>query len=283
MHRLITLAILAALMISLPMTVSQAQDNTEESAFKPTVNTFLWLHTGFLNDETDNGKSTFQFKRARFGFNGKVDERIGYHLMIEGIHGGLDPRVYQAWIEYKLHPLASFRVGQFKYPFFIETYPCFVWWKFLNMSYVGSGVVRYMGRPTSNEYGCCRDVGVQMSSNYKLNTKWTVMSKLMLMNGNGILQTDNNNDKDVVFRLGASGPIGISFGTAFYQGTYSSSSHGFREVAVNVYFQWLHEINGREFRLQGEVVSADYETSGADIKPFGYYVYGTHFLTPEVE
>jgi hypothetical protein len=259
--------------------------------FQPTVKAFYWLQAGFLNDETEKSNPTFQFRRARFGLKGMVQEKIGYHLMVEGIHDGIDPKVYQAWITCKLHPLANIRVGQFKYPFGIEAYPGFVWWKFYNPSFVSGGIVKEMGRKGADDpSGLFRDIGVEVAGTYIINDHYTATYKFIMMNGNGINKTDNNDFKDVILHGILKAPYGIELGASCYMGRYEDNvdiidydSVNYCEWAIGLDLTWKYKLLENDLRFQGELITADYETNGDDIKPWGYYIYGTYFVLPQVE
>ena len=259
--------------------ITSAESTTDD--FKPTIKTFYWLQAGYYDNDLENGEPTFEFKRARFGIKGKVLKHVGYHLMIEGIHDGVDPRVYQAWIDYELHPLASVRVGQFKYPFGLEALPGFVWWKFIDPSLVTGGIVKELGRKNAaDETGLFRDIGVQLSGNYKINENYTAKYQAMIMNGNGILKTDNNKAKDFAIRGQLFAPYGAQVGIAYFIGNFrnATDSLDYDESALGLEFMLENKLAGRPFRVQGEYITAVYETTSADLKPDGYYIYGTYCL-----
>ncbi len=275
---LIAIAILA-------ITMNFASAQTSAKKFEPSVTTFYWLQSGYLNDETDGSDPTFQFKRARVGIKGKVLDNVGYHLMIEGIHNGLEPRLYQAWIDYYLHPLANVRIGQFKYPFGLEAKPGFVFWKFIDPSFVTGGIVNNLGRiNTGDSNGLFRDIGAMVSGKHKINEDFTAGYEAMVFNGNGIWNTDNNSAKDFALRGILEAPYGTHLGLAYYMGQFfnNTDSTDYDESAIGLEFMMEYELAMRMLRVQGEYIMATYKTSGADIKPAGYYVYGTYYVLPEM-
>ena len=253
---------------------------------KPTFQPFLWIQASFVNGETSREPSTFQLKRSRFGTKGIAYGRVGYHFMMEGVVNGKDPRVLQTWIDYRVHSLASFRVGQFKYPFGIEAYPSFVTWKFINPSFVTGGIVKELGRKSVGQNsGLFRDTGVQCEGRFEIGSEYAVGYKTMVMNGNGILQSDNNDEKDLVLRGSLTAPLGVQVGASYFKGTFESDVDGaaLDESAVGVDLTWRNEVQGQTFRIQGEYVSGRYKTPGKDIDPQGFYLYGTILLAPRVE
>lgn len=280
---LILTLVLVAVFLTAGLTHVRAQKDCTK--FKATYKPFYWLQAGFANEETEVENSTFQFRRARFGLKGMVCEKIGYHLMIEGIHGGFAPKVYQAWIDYEFSPLANIRVGQFKYPFGIEAYPGFIWWKFITPSYVTTGIVKELGRINlGDESGLLRDIGVQLSGIHEFNNDLSALYKVMLMNGNGINKTDNNDRKDIVVR-GILQTPGAKFGLSYYNGSFRPTfgPENYGEWALGGDFTWVHDVNDNVFRFQAELITASYETILDDIKPWGYYFYGTWTAIPGPE
>jgi len=255
--------------------------------FEPTFTPFFWGQASVLNDETDGKNSSFQLKRSRIGAKGMVHEKIGYHFMVEGLISSQETRLLQAWINYKLHPLADIRIGQFKYPFGIEAYPGFINWKFINNSFVTVGFVKELGRKNSGESsGFFRDVGAQLAGVHKFNDSgYSVGYKVMLMNGNGILKTDNNEEKDVVLHTNLGAPLGINFGVSYFKGTFENDTNpsSLDESAFGFDFTWQHKLLAKDFRIQGEYMRANYKTAADDIEPWGFYIYGTCFVIPKVE
>jgi len=276
------ISILAAIFIVVGITTATAG---AQDTFKPSVNTFFWLQVGMFNNEADDGRASFDFKRARFGIKGNVHPKISYHLMIEGAHKGDEFRLYQAWMTYHLHPLANIRVGQFKYPFTMDSYPGFVWWKFYNPSLGTIGIGKELGRKSGTESGLFRDIGVELSGKYKFNDDYTGVYNLMIMNGNGILKSDNNDKKDFVGRVGIMAPHGIQAGAAVYFGQYrpDAGQIDYNESGISTYFKWDHNIKGYRFHLMGEYVMATNKTGGDDIEAEGYYGYATFFPVRELE
>ena len=107
----------------------------------------------------------------------------------------------------------------------------------------------------------------------------------MLMNGNGILKTDNNADKDLVLRGNLKTSFGLNIGASFYRGRFldTTAVATFDESAAGIHLRFNQEVLGRAFELQGEYVFGSYQTSGDDIEPRGYYIYGTCYILPKFE
>jgi len=283
-HLLRTMLILTVVfLITGNMLVHAQKRGRSEQTVKP----FIWLQTGLLNEDGDNNHPSFIFKRARFGLAGKAAEKVDYHFMVEAIHGAeFDPKLYQAWIGYRLDRDFSLRVGQFKYPFGIEAYPGFPFWKFIDASYVTNGIVKELGRNNPGEAsGIYRDIGIEIAGRHRFDRDYSAGYKFMIMNGNGINTTDDNDNKDFVFHGNLQTPGNVGLGISFYSGAYdepgetSSSS----ENAFGFDFVWNSEINNRDLRIQAELMAAVYDTQGGDPEPWGYYVFGTYYFTRKIE
>ena len=141
--KLAAIFIMALMFVTVSKAVAQ-----DVQKFEPTFTPFFWGQASVLNDESDGKILSFQLKRSRLGAKRMVHEKIGYHFMVEGLISSQETRLLQAWINYKLQPLANIRIGQFKYPFDIEAYPGVINWKFINNSFVTVGFVKeYLFQP----------------------------------------------------------------------------------------------------------------------------------------
>ena len=219
MFRLVgMLMIVAAIIANSPI-----HGQEEGKHFKPTLSPFFWGQAQMVNDETHGESSTFNFKRARFGAKGKLHENIRYHLMIEGLlknpDGSERVTFLQGWAQYHISPLAEIKIGQFKYPFGYEAYPSFTTWKFINPSAVTVSVVKELGRKSpGSASGYFRDIGAQLGGVYKVTSDYSLEYKIMIFNGNGINNNDDNDQKDFVVNGVFELPAGISIGGSYYSG-----------------------------------------------------------------
>ena len=149
------------------------------------------------------------------------------------------------------------------------------------------GITKELGRKNTVESsGFFRDVGAQLGGVHKFNDSgYSVGYKVMLMNGNGILKTDNNEEKDIVLHTNLGAPLGINLGASYFKGTFENdvALGSFDETAFAFDFTWQHKLLAKDFRIQGEFMRANYKTAAEDIKPWGFYIYGTYFVIPKVE
>ena len=276
------------------------------SSFDPTFNPFFWLQIESQLDLGDEDEQSLMLQKARFGANGKVAEDLSYHFMFDGAVGGSDERetkLLQTFLRYSVSDRTSLRLGQFKYPFGIGTYPSFSKWDFNHPAFINGGIARdLVRRDAGTGPGFFRDFGLEVASSHQLSSGYKVGYKVMAMNGNGILKNDDNNSLDFVGRASLSSPKKGGFGswtvgTSFYTGslhlegdpTIDTDDEAHDEDAWGVDFRWdLHEDNLRVATVQAEMITATTEAGSHDIitdgpvSPGGFYVQGSYFTSPDL-
>ena len=276
------------------------------SSFDPTFNPFFWLQIESQLDLGDEDEQSLMLQKARFGANGKVAEDLSYHFMFDGAVGGSDERetkLLQTFLRYSVSDRTSLKLGQFKYPFGIGTYPAFSKWDFNHPAFINGGIARdLVRRDAGTGPGFFRDFGLEVASSHQLGSGYKVGYKVMAMNGNGILKNDDNNSLDFVGRASLSSPKTGGFGTwtvgtSFYSGslhlegdpTIDTDDEAHDEDAWGVDFRWdLHEENLRVATVQAEMITATTEAGSHDIitdgpvSPGGFYVQGSYFTSPDL-
>ncbi len=276
------------------------------SSFDPTFNPFFWLQIESQLDLGDEDEQSLMLQKARFGANGKVAGDLSYHFMFDGAISGSDERetkLLQTFLRYSVSERTSLRLGQFKYPFGIGTYPSFSKWDFNHPAFINGGIARdLVRRDAGTGPGFFRDFGLELASSQQLGSGYRLGYKVMAMNGNGILKNDDNNSLDFVGRASLSSPKQGGFGswtvgTSFYRGslhlegdpTIDTDDEAHDEDAWGVDFRWdLHEENLRVATVQAEMITATTEAGSHDIitdgpvSPGGFYVQGSYFTSPDL-
>ncbi len=259
-----------------------AQNNKVNKAPKLIV----WIGGNYFYDATESKipSSTFTLGFARFVAKGNVSDKISYHLMTDlagfaDASAGLSTRrsiLMQAWVSYDVNKYAQFRVGQYKYPFGIETYSPITTWKFILPSYATLGITKKLG----TEGGMFRDIGAQFSGKISANNNISLFYKAMIMNGNGANLLDNNNEKDIVANIGVNLPFNITVAGSYFTGkTYDANRDGIKESA----FSGNIVLKQKRFTIQGEYISETLEFANKSIKPYGYYLFGTYRVIDKLE
>ncbi len=237
----------------------------------------FWIINNFETDKTEGVTSKFNLKCARLIVNGEGAKNWGYHGMIDMFDdGNARPVLMQVWIHYKHRKHLNFRFGQFKYPFGAEAYGPIPKWKFVNPSYVTSGIVKQLGIDGS----IFRDIGLEAAVNYPLSDNISGIFKAMIMNGTGGNAKENNEPKDLVVYTGVKLPLNITLAGSFYLG--KGTIQELDESAFGVQFM----LKDKKYTAQAEYIAATYESSLGgvdDIQPNGFYAYGTYKVIPKVE
>jgi hypothetical protein len=167
-------------------------------------------------------QSAFNVNRARIGVRGTglpLDSKVNYFILAEFGNNGITApsegkHLTDASITLNHIPGARIRMGQFKYPGAEEGLQAIHVFDYINFTSVTNQLLleRF---PTANDtnqaptptpnadmnqfstsVGAFRDVGVQLFDTFKAST-WEHSYAVMVGNGNGINQGDNDGNKDV--------------------------------------------------------------------------------------
>lgn len=266
-----------------------------------------YIETFFLNDQSDvDDKATSQFKirRARIGLKGDVHEWVSYNIVgaFEGAFKKAvteitpdDPktpedesavttdtmdsnaRLWHAYIDFKPHDLIGLRVGQFKYPFTLEGLEATPDRAPILRAEAINGIA---GKLISKGSGF-RDIGAQLFGTWKgpIGVSYTVA----FFNGTGINANDNNNKKDVAFRLDLSPIEGLTLGGSAFRGwAEARGQDAVDEVGFGAHAEYLNKSLGLHLRaewLQGKFdVPATDTAPATEAKPWGWYVQGGYAM-----
>jgi phosphate-selective porin len=143
--------------------------------------------------ETPGTTNTFEIRRARLIFDGKLSENIGYQVQLDGVK----PQLLDAKIDFKPLPEFGVTIGQFKIPFSTENYTSDNLLPFVERSTVVNSFA-----PGRDNGGNGRDVGLQFSGQFlRLGGLDRVEYFAGVFNGAGINVKDDNHYKDAAGRL----------------------------------------------------------------------------------
>ena len=190
----------------------------------------IWNTTNFgnkdLGTETFN---TFRIRRIELKFSGKIDDRIGFTVMIDPSKPLANSQtkadstkangsqnvdatkgtksetaiLQDLYITYLLNKEMSVeaKVGQFKYPLTYE-------------GLLSSSGLSFIDRAeVTKAFGDKRDVGIQLSAKPGM-----FEGSVMIVQGNSQNKTDVNKNKDIAARLIAKPMEGLSVGGSLYKG-----------------------------------------------------------------
>ncbi len=192
----------------------------QETTLKKVTNTFKdritlqgYAQGGYTYDDMDGKSNTFELKRLNISARGKITDHWSCYFMYNFANSG---KLQELYTEYSFFPELSVRFGQFKTMYTIENplSPSTV--ELIN---VFSQAANYLtGNDGSDPlYGnnSGRDIGLLLYGNLFKNF---VSYNLAVMNGQGINQKDQNNQKDIVGGLMFHPANWVSVGGSFVKG-----------------------------------------------------------------
>jgi phosphate-selective porin OprO/OprP len=157
----------------------------------------------------------FDLHRARLDAKGNITDQWSYEVYTEF---AATTKLLDAYTAYKVADFLKFTAGQFKIPFSYESLTSDSQLEFIDRSQVIEALAGRSKDVIGNQNG--RDLGIQVSGSFaKINDRYLFDYTLGVFNGAGYdVTTDNNNQKDVVARLGVHPIKGLDFGGSLYTG-----------------------------------------------------------------
>jgi len=143
--------------------------------------------------EAPGSTNSFEIRRARLIFDGRLTDSVGYQVQLDGVK----PQLLDAKVDFILfHPL-RITVGQFKIPFSSESYTADNLLSFIERSTVVNSF-----SPGRDNGSNGRDIGMQLSGKtLRFHGTDRVEYFAGVLNGAGINIKDDNHYKDVAARL----------------------------------------------------------------------------------
>lgn len=215
--------------LSLPL-LSYTQDKESEKKFKLGGWAQIQADGNFTEGEmTDMG---FRIRRARMVVSGDLHPKISYKM--QGDFSG-SPLLLDAWLKWKLSDAFSVQLGQFKFPFSMESK---ITPMDLEYTDYGEAIQKLSGYKDICGVGKNgRDIGLMFSGKLLLlnsvkevdRKHYLIGYSLGVFNGNGINITDANLQKDLVCKVDLYPfpflPDWI-FSASMYKGVFKNDEHG---------------------------------------------------------
>ncbi len=237
------------------------------------INLFGWGQIEYEQPDNTSGKDgNFIVKKLRPGIKGNLVENLDYAFLYE--LAGTSPKLLQAWVDYRISNYLNFRLGQYKYPFGIENYITGTKWKFIRPSGITSAVSSKLGQAG----GSLRDIGLQASGQAGVNDDFNLEYKVMVFNGNGINSSDLNKSKDVAGSVSFSLFKKLKLGASVYKGVFTNNDIDYDETALDFNLTFKSQFMNRDFHIQGEYITSEYDNAGGTTKYNGYYLFYTQYL-----
>jgi phosphate-selective porin OprO and OprP len=143
--------------------------------------------------EAPGTTNTFEIRRARLIFDGKLTDAIGYQVQLDGVK----PQLLDAKIDFNPAHQFGVTIGQFKIPFSTESYTSDNLLSFVERSTVVNSFAP--GRDNSSN---ARDIGIQfLGKILRFRGADRVEYFAGVFNGAGINTKDDNHYKDTAARL----------------------------------------------------------------------------------
>ena len=206
----------------------------------------------YMFQDPDDNLNEFTFNRVRFGLVGNIPYDFSYYSMFEfspNKEGA--PYLLDGFITYsRLAPYLKISIGQFKSPFSLE----------LNTACQGLYTIN-RSNVVSNLAIPFRDKGLLMSGAYKKNLKYAIA----MTNGTGLGVAEDNTSKDYLGRIVYSVFPQLNIGGSFAFRTLLPALEGASDDDKLKVFAGEIEANFGGFKLQGEYLTGDHESSGGEI------------------
>ncbi len=264
------LPMLIAISLMLGAATVFGQTSTDADQSFPSYNLGGFIQQQFIEDATAGTPTRFTINRARIGLSGNITEQLSIQVtggFIEPPEG--TPRLVNAYMDYRLHPLLTIRAGQFLIPFGLEG---------SEVIPANPAIERTLAVRRHNTFNMFRDVGIEARGNWsRFNYAFAVI------NGSGANQPEQINPKDFAGRLtvqlfdnlqaGFSGHIGQ------YQPDQSLDNYESRtRLGLDLNF------TGDPVFMRGEYIyRTDNQPGGGDIEMYGGYLLAGYKITDRLE
>lgn len=221
--------------------LSQAQDTifenvketfVKETAWEQRIKIGGWAQIQANGDfaESEMTGIGFRIRRARLVVSGDLHPKISYKMQGDF---SVSPLLLDAWLKWKISDAIAVQVGQFKFPFSMESNigP-------MELEHVDNGeaiqkLAGYKDICGVGQNG--RDIGLMASGNFFLlnknkdNKQYLISYSFGVFNGNGINNTDVGPQKDFVGKIDLY-PFPFlpdwMFSASMYNGVYKKNNYG---------------------------------------------------------
>lgn len=258
-------------LLALMLTVSVLSFAQEKIDRTPKISGFAQFRfDANLDEDFNNQSNTFRFHRVCLSLGGDLTEKLSWALSGDFVR---TPMLVNAFVKYSVCDAFAIQAGQFKTPFTIENdfNPAFG----CEIFDYGNAIKELVGYEYSyisplGALGC--DIGAMASGKLANNV---IEYKAGIFNGNGINNTDNNNNKIFVGRLDFHPIKSLTFSGSIRNGNYYCDS-----INKGVFNRWSI---GAQFKNDRLVVRSEYigAETGKEIQ-YPSHVYQTETVNEHV-
>ncbi|MDD4919401.1 MAG: porin [Bacteroidales bacterium] len=172
--------------------------------------------SGFINlrYQYENNTNSFDIRRARLDFKGEPAKWFDYRLQVDFASS---PKIIDAFVRFKIHPMFNVQAGQFKLAFSLENPYGPLDLETLENSQVVSYLSGFNDLAGSKAAG--RDIGVAVYGGFFKQDGYNIVDYFVgLYNGTGINVKDNNKHKDFAGRININPIRPVTLSAFYYNG-----------------------------------------------------------------
>lgn len=263
--------------------VKEQSDPSGKQEGLPVTTSSLFRLSGYAQiryQEPEHATAGFDVHRARLILSGTLTDRIDYDL--QPAFEGTEPKLLDAYVDYRAGGCLKFTAGQFKIPFSRENLIASSILETIDRSQVVEALVARSRDIIGNQSG--RDIGVKVSGGFLERSGTDLLEyAVAVLNGQGIDTADLNDQKDYVGRLLIHPIKGLSLGGGYYTGRaalYGVTGSTYERTRTGAELAYVHE----PVSLRAEYIRGRDGTQNGVITGQGWYVQGTHsFLTNRLQ
>ena len=213
---ILTISLLATVLFSTVQAQEKVSDQEERTRKLESFMAKLPKMSGFINVryQYENDANSLDIRRARLDFKGEPAKWFDYRLQVDFASS---PRIIDAFVKFKLHPMFNVQAGQFKLAFSLEN-P----YSPLDLETLeNSQVVSYLSgvNDLAGVKATGRDIGVAVYGGFFKQDGYNIIDYIIgLYNGNGINTKDNNKYKDLAGRININPIRPVTLSAFYYNG-----------------------------------------------------------------
>jgi|LSQX01.1.fsa_nt_gb phosphate-selective porin len=218
--------------------------------------------SGFINlrYQYEDGNNSFDIRRARLDLKGDPVKWMDYRLQLDV---SSSPKIMDAFVRLKFHPMFNVQAGQFKLAFSLENPYSPLALETLD----NSQVISYLSgfNDLSGNKAAGRDMGIAVYGGFFQQDGYNIIDYIAgFYNGNGINLKDNNKHKDFSGRLEIHPIRALTLSASYYNGKLGTDN----DLKPKTRLGFGLRFDNGTYLLRGEYISGTTDKTCSD----GFYV-----------